>query len=100
MLTTLSPASIGDSGWSTIIIRQEATTAIRRLHAANAAEDTIQLIDFFSEVNTTTVINIAAEMPPKKALTKDNCSATATIKLGEKSDMVISVSFCYFCFNS
>ena len=59
----------------------DATTATNKLQAASAEEDTIQLTDFFDEINTTIVTNIVAEIPPKKALTKDNCSATATINL-------------------
>ena len=37
--------------------------------------------------NTTMVIRIVAEIPPKNALTKDNCSATATMYLGFNSDI-------------
>lgn len=62
--------------------RQEAITAINRLHAANADEETIQLIDFLGAIKTTIVTNIVAETPPKKALTNDSCSATATMYLG------------------
>lgn len=66
-------------GWRRMINRQEATTAISKLHAANAEVETIQLTDFFGEVSTTMVTSIVAEIPPKNALTKDICSATATI---------------------
>ena len=68
---------MGKSGWRIINSLQEATTAINKLHAAMAEEETIQLTDFFLEANTTMVTKIVAEIPPKNALTKDSCSATA-----------------------
>lgn len=79
--TVIIPVStlIGNSGWSNMISLHAATTAIKRLHAANAEDETIQLTDFFSDVNTTMVTKIVADIPPKKALTKESCSATATM---------------------
>lgn len=62
--------------------RQEAITAISKLHAAIAEETTIQLTDFFGDEKTNIVNRMVAEKPPRKALTNDNCSATAIIKLG------------------
>lgn len=62
--------------------RQDAITAIKRLHAASADDETIQLTDFLGAIKTTIVTNIVIETPPKKALTNDNCSATATMYLG------------------
>lgn len=75
---------IGRFGLSRIVIRHAATTAISKLQAAKAEDETIQLTDFFSEVNTTMVTNIVADRPPRKALTKDNCSATASKYFGFK----------------
>ena len=75
--TTFESTEIGRSGWRRMVNRHEATTATNRLHAASADAETIQLTDFFGEVKTTIVKSIVAEMPPKKALTKDSCSATA-----------------------
>jgi hypothetical protein len=75
--TTVESTDIGRSGWRRMINRHEATTAISKLQAAIADAETIQLTDFFGEVKTTIVISIVAEIPPKKALTNDNCSATA-----------------------
>ena len=74
-----------------MVMRQEATTATSKLQAAKEEEETIQFTDFFCEANTTMVTNIVAEIPPKKALTKDNCSATATMYVGLSS--VISRPF-------
>lgn len=62
--------------------RQDAITAINRLHAANAEKDTIQLTDFLGAMKTTIVTNIVIETPAKNALTNDSCSATATMYLG------------------
>ena len=68
---------IGNSGCKMINSLHDATTAINKLHAAIAEEETIQLTDFLLEANTIMVTKIVAESPPKNALTKDNCSATA-----------------------
>jgi hypothetical protein len=69
---------MGMVGCRRMVNRHDATTATNKLHAASADDDTIQLTDFFSEVNTTIVTSKVAEIPPKKALTNDNCSATAS----------------------
>jgi hypothetical protein len=54
-------------------------TAINKLQAAIADDVTIQLTDFFCEVNTTIVTKMVIDTPPRKAHTKASCSATATI---------------------
>ena len=79
--------AMGSSGCSKIINRQDAITATSKLQAASADAAIIQLTDFFDDTNTTMVIRMVAEIPPKNALTKDNCSATATMYLGFNSDI-------------
>ena len=63
-MMTVSLTVIGISGCSKIVKRQDATTATSKLQAANVEVETIQLTDFFGEVNTTMVTKMVAEIPP------------------------------------
>ena len=82
----------GKLGSCEICKRHDATTATNKEQAASADDATIQLTDFLGEEKTTIVTKIVAETPAKRALTKESCSATATINIDLESVIELTLN--------